>query len=65
MNSSGKSAEPGLFPFAGPAVMSREEPVPTSSGLSDWVDLMEVIEALCPVWPERPAVREEGAVYKL
>jgi len=21
--------------------------------LSDWVELMEVVEALCPVWPER------------
>ena len=21
--------------------------------LSDWVELMELVEALCPVWPER------------
>ena len=21
--------------------------------LSDWVELMEAVEALCPVWPER------------
>ena len=31
--------------------------------LSDWVELMEAVEALCPVWParERQLVRE----YKL
>ncbi len=32
---------------------------------SNWVELMEAVEALCPVWPERAAIREEGAVYKL
>ena len=31
--------------------------------LSDWVELMEVVEALCPVWPERERV--EGGVYRL
>ncbi|HWX67425.1 MAG TPA: hypothetical protein VNZ27_13465 [Rhodanobacter sp.] len=35
--------------------------LPASRGdLSDWVELMEAVEALCPVWPvrERPLVRE-------
>lgn len=27
---------------------------PAAKGdLSDWVELMEAVEALCPVWPER------------
>ncbi len=25
---------------------------PGKADLSDWVDLMEAVEALCPVWPE-------------
>ena len=31
--------------------------------LSAWIDLMEVAEALCPVWPEREP--SNGTVYKL
>jgi hypothetical protein len=31
--------------------------------LSDWVELMEAVEALCPVWPAR--VPGNGNVYKL
>jgi hypothetical protein len=31
--------------------------------LSDWVELMEVVEALCPVWPAAP-VGERGG-YRL
>jgi len=27
--------------------------MPAKDDLSDWVDLMEAIEALCPVWPPR------------
>jgi len=27
-------------------------PVPTHP-IEAWIDLMEVVEALCPVWPER------------
>lgn len=32
--------------------------------IADWIDLMEVVEALCPKWPapERPRV---GWVYRL
>jgi hypothetical protein len=25
--------------------------------LSDWVELMEAVEALCPVWPEKGVAR--------
>lgn len=68
MNCSGKSimtrADDARYPLAGPAVESRPQ-APTSSDLSDWVDLMDVVEMLCPAWPERPAIAEQGAVYKL
>ncbi|HJU25093.1 MAG TPA: hypothetical protein VJ722_00315 [Rhodanobacteraceae bacterium] len=32
---------------------------------SDWMELMEAVEALCPVWPKPQAAREDQAVYKL
>lgn len=41
------------YPLAGPAVAKTS--LPGRSDLSDWLDLMEVIEALCPQWPARPA----------
>ena len=48
-----------------PLVGSR---VPDAAGLgkadlSDWVEVMEAVEALCPVWPKRAP--EHGGVYKL
>ena len=43
--------ERGLQPLVGPDVVSI--PLPARSDLSDWVDLMEVVEALCPKWPEQ------------
>ncbi len=36
-------------PFAGCAVASVV--VAGKSDFSDWVELIEVVEALCPVWP--------------
>jgi len=27
--------------------------LPGRGDLSDWVELMEAVEALCPVWPEK------------
>jgi hypothetical protein len=27
--------------------------LPGRGDLSDWMELMEAVEALCPVWPER------------
>lgn len=38
-------------PFAGSAVPYVVQP--GRGDLSDWVELMEAVEALCPVWPRR------------
>lgn len=62
MNSSRKPAalpEAPPYPLAGPAVESR--PAALARGdLADWIDLMEVVEALCPRWPERTAPVGKG-----
>ena len=52
------------YPLAGPAVASRP-PGPARPDLSDWIDLMEVVEMLCPVWPERGPAVTEGTDYRL
>jgi hypothetical protein len=49
-------------PLAGGCVVSAS--LPGKGGLSDWVELMEVVEALCPVWPEREGLGVKGK-YKL
>ena len=36
---------------------------PGKADFSDWVELMEAVEALCPVWPKR--VPEHSGLYKL
>lgn len=67
MDSSKKSIkrpEPERFPLSGPAVAMRQPRV-GKRDLADWVDLMEVVEALCPTWPPRSAIAKDGAVYKL
>lgn len=38
-------------PLVGGYVVSPS--LPEKGDLSDWVELMEVVEALCTVWPER------------
>lgn len=45
-------------PLAGSYVVSA--PLPGKGDLSDWVELMEVVEALCPMWPERDGRGEMG-----
>lgn len=50
-----------LYPLVGPNV--KHVTLPSKSDLSDWVDLMEVIEALCPKWPARPV--EKYGDFKL
>lgn len=48
-------------PLVGGDVLDR-----TQSGrgdLSDWMELMEVVEALCPVWPAMQAQR--SGVFRL
>ena len=36
---------------------------PGKADLSDWVELMEAVEALCPVWPV--AERRNAGTYRL
>ena len=36
----------------------------SSDSIADWIDLMEVVEALCPKWPE-PVPPRVGWVYRL
>lgn len=48
-------------PFAGSEVMSVTQP--GNADLADWVELMEAVEALCPVWPA--AQRSMGGRYRL
>jgi hypothetical protein len=45
-------------PLVGGYVASA--PLPGKGDLSDWVELMEVVEALCPVWPreKRPMAKQ-------
>lgn len=65
MNSSQKSKttrpDRARVPLIGSLVRARM-PLPVKADLSGWIDLMDVIEALCPVWP----AREHGThiVYK-
>lgn len=35
-------------------------PLPSKGDLSDWVELMEAVEVLCPVWPERDMAQGRG-----
>jgi hypothetical protein len=37
---------------------------PSTDPIADWIDLMEVVEALCPKWPPPEAPRV-GWVYRL
>ena len=57
MNTSPKSplkkTKRDLQPLVGGDVMATS--LSAGSDLADWVDLMEVVEALCPKWPARPA----------
>lgn len=51
------------YPLAGPAV--KKITLPGKSDLSDWIDLMEVVEMLCPVWPERNLNEKRSWDYRL
>ena len=48
-------------PLVGNAVIKTR--LPAKSDLSDWVDLMELVQALCPKWPSRPI--EKYGEFKL
>lgn len=56
-----EQVESDVQPLIGAAVVSV--PLPARADLSDWVDLMETVEALCPKWPPRPA--EHFGLFKL
>lgn len=58
-----KPAEPASDLLTGAAV--RADRSWEKGDFSDWMELMEAVEALCPVWPERQWVTQDGAVYKL
>lgn len=49
-------------PLAGTHVASA--PLSGKGDLSDWVELMDAVEALCPVWLERDGVAGKGS-YRL
>jgi hypothetical protein len=60
--------KPGLSrPDAVRAPLAGDDvPNTTQTGradLADWIELMEAVEALCPVWPIE--AHAEGGVYKL
>ena len=48
-----KTADTDRQPLVGGDVVATS--LSARSDLADWVDLMEVVEALCPKWPARPA----------
>ena len=59
--SQSEQAEHSDQPLIGVAVVSA--PLRARSDLSDWIDLMETVEALCPKWPARPT--EHYGPFKL
>lgn len=59
--SSPTNAEGIREPLAGAGVLDVAQP--GKSDLSDWVELMDVVEALCPQWPAAAKGKHGG--YKL
>ncbi len=55
-----ESLQPSLQPLC-ENVFERARAIPAPRGdLSDWVELMELVEVLCPVWPpHEPLFRGE------
>jgi hypothetical protein len=45
-------------PLAGGYVVSAS--LPGKGDLSDWMELMEAVEALCSVWPERKGPQDSS-----
>lgn len=56
-----KMSEQDGYPLVGSAVV--QAPLPGKSDFSDWLDLMETVEALCPMWPARPV--QTGGKFRL
>lgn len=68
MNSSPKAPSP-VPELPGEPILVREagqlyRPEPAADPFERWMALMEVVEALCPRWPERPPPPKR-AVFKL
>lgn len=63
LNSTMTKADRDPFPLVGPAV--KKATLPGKSDLSDWLDLMEIVEPLCPKWPAREPIKKAGNVYRL
>ena len=59
MNSSRKQPDPAPDPLLEPALVREAgvsyRPCPAADPFERWLDLMEVVEALCPRWPVRTA----------
>lgn len=56
-------AEGAREPLAGGNVLNVARA--SRADLSDWVELMEAVEALCPVWPERERNQVREYKFKL
>lgn len=67
MNGSHKQRPPKSnqdpYPLVGPA--APKIPLPGRSDLSDWLDLMETVEMLCPARPAHDPDAERGSDYRL
>ncbi|MBE5315246.1 MAG: hypothetical protein H4O13_07580 [Xanthomonadales bacterium] len=54
MNCLPTSTEPaGLAHFSGADVLPQSTAAAPQDPVAAWLDLMEVVEALCPEWPQR------------
>ena len=58
-----KTVEKDPYPLVGNDAVKTS--LPAKSDLSDWVDLMDVVGMLCPVWPKRGPAAERGSDYRL
>lgn len=58
-----KALEKNPYPLISPAV--KKISLPGKLNLSDWIDLMEMVEMLCPVWPAPDPIRATANDYRL
>lgn len=56
MNCLPNTTEPArLAHFSGADVLPQSTAAAAQDPIAAWLDLMEVVEALCPQWPQRSA----------
>jgi hypothetical protein len=54
MNCLPNMTEPARFAhFSGVDVLPQSTPAAPQDPIAAWLDLMDVVEALCPQWPQR------------